>query len=52
MRILDPDGYIVEIGESMPSLVKRLHEEGIDTNKIHKVTGLPEPFIRQNLVER
>jgi catechol 2,3-dioxygenase-like lactoylglutathione lyase family enzyme len=51
MRVLDPDGYIVEIGESMPDLVKRLHEEGMDTSKIHKVTSLPEKFIQNILTE-
>lgn len=49
MRILDPDGYIVEIGESMPSLVMRLHQDGLDIKSIHDATGLPELFIHQTL---
>lgn len=48
-RVLDPDGYIVEIGESMEVLVKRLMDEGFNTDEISKATGLPEDFILMTL---
>lgn len=48
-RVLDPDGYIVEIGESMETLVRRLKREGLNTQEIIKTTGLPEDFILNTL---
>jgi catechol 2,3-dioxygenase-like lactoylglutathione lyase family enzyme len=48
-RVLDPDGYIVEIGESMETLVKRLHGEGLNAQEISNATGLPEDFILNTL---
>lgn len=48
-RVLDPDGYIIEIGESMETLVKRLKSEGLNIQEISKSAGLPEDFIKNAL---
>lgn len=37
----DYDGHIVEIGETMPHLVRRLHAEGVPREKIRDFTGWP-----------
>ncbi len=41
VRVYDPDGHIVEIGESMAALASRLHEEGLDSAGIARATSLP-----------
>jgi catechol 2,3-dioxygenase-like lactoylglutathione lyase family enzyme len=49
IRIYDPDGYIIEIGEPMEAVVLRLHNEGLDTGAICEATGLSDIFINQAL---
>jgi catechol 2,3-dioxygenase-like lactoylglutathione lyase family enzyme len=50
LRCYDPDGHIVEIGETMPRLVRRLAAEGGDAAAISKMTGMAiemvEGFLR------
>ncbi|MFW3145214.1 MAG: VOC family protein [Thermoplasmatota archaeon] len=41
MRFLDPDGYVIEVGEPIENVVKRLHEEGYDTDEISMKSQLP-----------
>ncbi|MCB2206419.1 VOC family protein [bacterium] len=41
-RIKDPDGWIVEIGEPMYLVVRRLAERGYDLVAISRRTSLPE----------
>jgi catechol 2,3-dioxygenase-like lactoylglutathione lyase family enzyme len=41
LRFYDYDGNIVEIGETMPHLVRRLHAEGVPREKIRDFTGWP-----------
>lgn len=40
-RIKDPDGHIVEIGEPLPALVKRLVEGGMSPKQVHERTSIP-----------
>ena len=51
LRITDPDGHIVEIGEPMPLAVKRLAAEGLDKDAINAKTMMPTPVIEQILRE-
>ena len=46
MRFYDPDGHIIEIGETMEAVVWRFHEQGLSTDMIHTKTGMPEAFIK------
>lgn len=48
VRFYDPDLHIIEIGESMEFLVKRLRMEGMTLNEIVDKTGLPIEFITSN----
>lgn len=50
VRFYDPDMHIVEIGESMEFLVKRLLKEGCGKNYICETLGLPYDFVRQFLL--
>lgn len=49
LRVRDPDGHIVEVGETMTAVVRRLHDGGAAMDAISARTGLPESFIRQAL---
>ena len=49
MRLSDPDGHIIEIGESMGSSILRLHEQGLSMEEIIKKTGMPKEFVEKAL---
>lgn len=41
MRIEDPDGNMVEIGEPISATVKRMAEQGMSAQQVAEKTGLP-----------
>lgn len=41
-RLLDPDGHVVEVGEPLPALIRRLAGQGLDAVEIGRRTGIPE----------
>jgi catechol 2,3-dioxygenase-like lactoylglutathione lyase family enzyme len=45
VRFYDPDGHIVEIGESMEYLAYRLKIEGLTIEKIMETTMMPLEFV-------
>ncbi len=45
IRFYDPEGNLVEIGESMKCFVNRMHDGGMDIKKIEKKTGLHSELI-------
>lgn len=47
MRIYDPDGHILEIGEPLEVVVKRYHKQGLSVDEICKKTSMPESFVQQ-----
>lgn len=49
MRLYDPDGHILEIGESMTAAVIRLHGQGLSNEQITQKTGMPAGFVEQTL---
>jgi hypothetical protein len=52
MRFYDPDGHIIEIGETMEAVVWRLHEQGLSVEEIHEKSGMPPAFIEGVIQER
>ncbi|HNY21815.1 MAG TPA: VOC family protein [Treponemataceae bacterium] len=40
-RVYDPDRFIVEIGETMPNVIKRLKSEGLSDDEIAAKTSMP-----------
>jgi len=50
VRVLDPDNYIVEVGESMESVVIRLNDQGLSVEEITAKTMMPEDFVRKALM--
>lgn len=49
MRFYDPDEHIIEVGESMKHLVRRLEDEGLDIEGMVLATGLEQAFIMELL---
>ncbi|RPI31145.1 MAG: glyoxalase/bleomycin resistance/dioxygenase family protein [Chloroflexota bacterium] len=47
MRLYDPDGHIIEVGESLESAVARLHEQGLSIDGISQKTGMPKEFVER-----
>lgn len=45
IRIYDPDFHIIEIGESMETVVKRLLKEGHSVEETSQMTMFPIPFV-------
>lgn len=50
-RVFDPDNFIIEIGEPMDALVRRLSREGMSVSEIVIKTMMPEEIIRAILGE-
>ena len=48
-RVRDPDGNIVEVSESMESVVRRLNNQGLSLEAITKKSMMPIDFIRMTL---
>ena len=41
LRIYDPDGHVIEIGEAMDFVVKRLYGKGMSLEEVSQKTGFP-----------
>ncbi len=51
MRFYDPDRHIVEIGETLDSVVLRYHRIGLNKEQISKRTSLPLDFVEKVINE-
>ena len=49
IRLYDPDMHIIEVGEPMESVVKRLLNERLSVEETSKRTLMPEEFVKQFL---
>ncbi|NQT74200.1 MAG: VOC family protein [Chloroflexi bacterium] len=45
VRFYDPDGHIVEIGETMQAVVLRFHKEGYSIEEICQKSSMPKEFV-------
>jgi len=45
-RFYDPDGHIIEVGESMESVVRRLLKQGLTVEETAKRTSMPLEFVK------
>jgi predicted enzyme related to lactoylglutathione lyase len=50
MRFYDPDGNIVEVGESMSALVRRLYRDNLSIKEISEKTTLPVDYVQSLLL--
>lgn len=46
LRLFDPDGNLVELGESIPCFCRRLKKTGMSVAQVAKYTGIPEQDVR------
>jgi catechol 2,3-dioxygenase-like lactoylglutathione lyase family enzyme len=49
IRVFDPDGHMVEIGESMKTFVSRMKGKGMSIEEIAAKTGLHPDFIENKI---
>lgn len=45
VRFYDPDGHIIEVGESMESVFKRFHAQGLNPQQVAERTMHPLDFV-------
>lgn len=45
MRFYDPDGHVIEVGETMQAVVWRFYERGLPIDMISEKSGMPREFI-------
>jgi catechol 2,3-dioxygenase-like lactoylglutathione lyase family enzyme len=50
-RFFDPDGHLVEVGETLESLVKNLVNKGMDIGQVSEKTGMHPDLIQKYLDE-
>lgn len=51
-RFYDPDNYIVEIGETVPTWIERMSISGMTADQIHNKTTLPLPLIEEIIKDK
>jgi len=47
IRMYDPDDNLVEIGESLETFIRRMYEEGLSAEDIHKKSGVQTELIHK-----
>lgn len=47
VRFYDPDGHMIEVGESMKKVIKRFLNQGLTHEEIAKRMGIPLDYIRR-----
>ena len=52
MRFYDPDGHVIEVGETMQAVVWRFYEQGLPIDMISEKSGMPREFIEGVIRER
>lgn len=51
MRLYDPDGFIVEIGETMDAVVRRFHAQGLSAPQVSARTSMPLDYVERVIRE-
>lgn len=49
LRVLDPDGFVVEVAEAMDDVLRRLHGDGLTIEEVARRTFMPEDAVRRVL---
>lgn len=47
MRLYDPDGHIIEVGEPMETAIRRFYQQGWSIDQIAEKTGMPREWVEQ-----
>lgn len=51
IRLYDPDGHVIEIGESLEAVARRFHRDGQTAEWIMEKTGMPRDFVENAIFE-
>lgn len=51
LRCYDPDGHVVEVGETIETLILRFHLQGLSVEEICRRSSLPSDFVERALRE-
>jgi catechol 2,3-dioxygenase-like lactoylglutathione lyase family enzyme len=51
MRLYDPDGHVLEIGETMEASVWRLYSQGLSIERVREITAMPMEFVERAIQE-
>jgi catechol 2,3-dioxygenase-like lactoylglutathione lyase family enzyme len=49
LRFYDPDGNMIEVGESLENVCRRLSGEGLSIHEICRATSMPEEFVLNSI---
>jgi len=52
IRFYDPDKHIIEVGESMASVIRRFHDQGMSVEEIVERSQHPVEFVKEALNEK
>ncbi|BCY16480.1 glyoxalase/bleomycin resistance/dioxygenase family protein [Leptolinea sp. HRD-7] len=52
IRVYDPDGHILEIGESLEAAARRFYRDGQTTEWIMEKIGMPREFVEQAISQQ
>jgi catechol 2,3-dioxygenase-like lactoylglutathione lyase family enzyme len=52
MRLYDPDGHVIEVGEPMEAVVWRFHKQGLAIDGIVTKCSMPQEFVEHVIVTR
>jgi catechol 2,3-dioxygenase-like lactoylglutathione lyase family enzyme len=47
LRFYDPNGFIVEVGETMEAVVRRLYAQGLSMDEVSRRSSMPVEFIQK-----
>ncbi len=47
IRLYDPDGNLIEIGETIPSFIRRLYLSGMSVSDISQKSSVPEVLVKE-----
>jgi len=51
MRFYDPDGHVIEIGESLETVVLRFHRQGLSDEEVSRKSSMPVSFVEEVIRE-
>jgi catechol 2,3-dioxygenase-like lactoylglutathione lyase family enzyme len=51
MRLYDPDGHVVEIGETLEAVVLRFYSQGLSLDSIIEKSSMPREFVERVIQE-
>jgi hypothetical protein len=51
LRLYDPDGHVVEVGERLEAMAWRFYQQGWSIERIMDKSGMPREFVERAIQE-